>query len=273
MTHPIDAEHLRTEQYANANNLSARIQLHVRFSTTTQDLHQGFFNHLLKQAPGSAIILEAGCGRGDIWRKNADRIPPGWHITLTDFSTGMLADCQAHMGDVLAGRFRYEVMDVQAIPYADASFDVVIANFMLYHVPDRARAIAEIRRVLKQGGVLLAMTNGAKHMQELMLLAEQYMPELAAERDRDGFITGNFSLENGADQLRSQFADVRLEQFPDSLFVTEVQPILDYIHSMKVPGAEVTAQHGAAIRAEVERHIATSGGFHITKASGLFIAS
>jgi SAM-dependent methyltransferase len=274
MTQPIDPERLRTEQYHNAQKLSARIAVHARFSTATQDLHEWFFDRLLRLNPEDAALLEIGCGRGDVWHKNAERIPQGWQITLTDFSPGMLADCQAHLGSELAGHFTFREMNAQDIPYPDAHFDGVIANYMLYHVPDRAQAIAEMRRVLKPGGYLLAMTNGAQHMAELMALGEKYLPELAAERDRDGFITGNFSLENGETQLRAQFANVQLERFPDSLFVTEAQPLLDYIESMmRLPGQALIAQHGSSIRAEVEGQIAASGGFRITKATGLFVAS
>jgi len=49
--------------------------------------------------------------------------------------------------------------DAQWLPFADASFDCILAMHMLYHVPDRDLAIAEMRRVLRPGGVLLALTN------------------------------------------------------------------------------------------------------------------
>lgn len=275
MRRPIDdQERLLTEQYHNVQKLSARIRIHERFSTAEQDLHRWFFDHLLQAAPAEAHILEAGCGRGDIWRKNAERIPAGWQVTLTDFSAGMLEDCKVHLWQKLAERFDYQVMDIQSIPYPDASFDVVIANMMLYHVPDRAKALAQIRRVLKPDGVLLALTIGAHHMEELMLLAEKHTPALVDERDRDGFITTNFNLENGEAQLQAQFREVRIERFDDSLFVTEAQPVIDYIESMnRLDGESVIQQSGPDIRAEVEQHIAADGGFRITKATGLFIAS
>jgi ubiquinone/menaquinone biosynthesis C-methylase UbiE len=269
-----DQERLRTEQYHNVQKLSARIRLHERFSTAGQDFHHWFFDYLLQAAPAEARILEVGCGRGDIWKKNAKRIPVGWQIMLTDFSPGMLDDCKAHLGQQLAGRFDWEVMDAQSIPYPDASFDVVVANMMLYHVPDRPKALAQIRRVLKPEGGMLALTIGARHMEELMLLAEKHVPALVKERDKQGFITGNFSLENGEEQLRAQFSEVRIERFADSLFVTEVQPVIDYIESMnRPPGESIIQQHEPAIRAELEQHIAANGGFHIIKDTGLFIAS
>jgi ubiquinone/menaquinone biosynthesis C-methylase UbiE len=275
MRRPIDdQERLLKEQYHNVQKLSARIRIHERFSTASQDLHLWFFDHLLQMAPAEARILEAGCGRGDIWRKNAERIPAGWQVRLTDFSAGMVADCKAHLGPELVGRFDWAVMDVQAIPEPDASFDVVIANMMLYHVPDRARAIGQVRRVLKPDGVLLALTIGEHHMEELMLLAEKHVPGLVEERDKQGFIVGNFNLENGEAQLREQFSEVRIERFADSLFVTEVQPVIDYIGSMeRLDGEGILQQHEAAIRAELEGHLAADGGFRVTKSTGLFIAS
>lgn len=64
-------------------------------------------------------------------------------------------------------RFVYAVADAQALPFADATFDAVIANHMLYHIPDLPRALAEIRRVLKPAGRFYASTIGREHMHEL----------------------------------------------------------------------------------------------------------
>ena len=58
-------------------------------------------------------------------------------------------------------------MDAQSISYEDEIFDAVIANHMLYHVPDRMKAIAEIKRVLKWGGRFIATTVGSHHLKEM----------------------------------------------------------------------------------------------------------
>ena len=63
------------------------------------------------------------------------------------------------------------VGDVQEPPFEDASFDVVVAAWMLYHVPDLDRAVAELARVLRPGGRLVATTNAADHLQEMLELA------------------------------------------------------------------------------------------------------
>ena len=93
-------------------------------------------------------MLEVGCGSGAFWEANGDRVDPTWRLTLTDFSPGMVEAAQR----VLGGRAQLLVADVQELPFPDESFDVVLANHMLYHVPDRPRAFAEIARVLVTGG-------------------------------------------------------------------------------------------------------------------------
>jgi ubiquinone/menaquinone biosynthesis C-methylase UbiE len=57
--------------------------------------------------------------------------------------------------------------DVQKLPFADESFDIVVANHMLYHAPDPDRAIAELSRVVRTDGVVLTATNGYGHMSEI----------------------------------------------------------------------------------------------------------
>jgi SAM-dependent methyltransferase len=59
------------------------------------------------------------------------------------------------------------VGDAQELPFEDESFDCALAAWMLYHVPEPERAVAELARVLRPGGRLVAVTNGRKHLQEL----------------------------------------------------------------------------------------------------------
>ena len=63
--------------------------------------------------------------------------------------------------------------DVAALPVRDGVFDVVLAVHMLYHVPERATAVRELRRVLVPGGVCVAVTNGARHTRSLRGLVER----------------------------------------------------------------------------------------------------
>jgi ubiquinone/menaquinone biosynthesis C-methylase UbiE len=154
------SEQLR-EQYATDANLQARIAIHARFST-----NPGWSRWLFEREapPPGGRVLELGCGAATtLWGANLERIDPSWRLTLTDFSPGMIEAARAALGD----RAEYVVADAAKLPFADEPFDVVLANHMLYHVADRPRAFAEIRRVLVSGGALRAATNGDGHMQEL----------------------------------------------------------------------------------------------------------
>jgi SAM-dependent methyltransferase len=271
-----DPTYLREQQYRDASNLNARLALHERFSTNTGDFHRWLFDHLLATLPPEAHIVEAGCGPADLWRKNLDRLPAGWTVMLTDFSPGMLEAATA----ALAGhddQFSIEQSDVQALPFDAGAFDAAVANFMLYHVPDRQRAIGELARVLAPGGRLFAATNGEQHMAELDALLAPYAVELVGdEHDSAPFAARGaplgFSLQNGAAQLAPDFAGIALDVWPDALLVTEAEPLYAYVRSMAV-GMALPDDLAARIAAEIKERIAREGTIRIGKQSGLFTAT
>lgn len=260
-----DQTYLRDMQYKDASNLNDRIQLHVRFSTNPYGWMPWIFDQL--QLPERCRVLELGCGPADLWRKNLERIPAGWDITLTDFSPGMLEQARRN----LAGsgrRFEFEVVDAQAIPFEDSGFDAAIANFMLYHVPDRPRALAEIRRVLRPGGRFYAGTVGQAHLRELHDLAARFDPALIGW---GGAPSESFRLENGAEQIERFFAHVALRRYQDGLLVTEAEPIVAFVASQD-PSGLLVGERRAAFRRFVEAELAVGRSIYITKDSGLFEA-
>lgn len=255
-------------QYRTSENLDARIALHARFSVNPTPWARWLFDHIM--LPPACRVLELGCGTGGLWAANQEWIPAGWDITLSDFSPGMLAQAQATLAAV-AHPFAFEVVDAQAIPYADGTFDAVIANHMLYHVPDLPRALAEIQRVLKPGGVLFASTVGERHMAEMWALVEPFRLGITA---RLGAVTGAFTLENGAAQLAAHFEGIARFDYEDCLLVAEAAPLAAYIRSTQIVQARpLSAAEEAALSAEIAARIAAEGAFHITKASGLFVAT
>ena len=160
-----DQQYLKTDQYRDSTNLDARVAIHQRFSTNPYGWFRWVFDTLLK-LPENAKILELGCGPGYLWKENVNRIPAGWNITLSDLSSGMVDAAWRNL--VVTGRtFQFKEIDAQSIPFEEETFDAVIANHMLYHVPDRPKAIAGIQRVLKPDGHLFATTIGQNHLNEI----------------------------------------------------------------------------------------------------------
>ncbi len=256
-----DQQYLRAEQYRDEGNLAARIDLHQRFSTNNEGWFRWLFDHL--NLPNGARVLDLGSGRGDLWWENQDRLPATWHLTLVDLSPGMLAAARRRLGDV-EPHLIFCVADARFLPFTDGAFDAVIANHMLYHVPDRPRALREIRRVLRPGGHLYAATNGRHHLRELEELIATYAPEVAPENARLGF-----SLDNGAQQLRPWFAQIVRDDYADALEITEAEPLVAYVLSTAAK-ASLNSEHLAALRNAVVRQIAEAGAFRVTKETGLF---
>lgn len=133
-------------------------------------------------------ILEIGCGAGLFARSVVDA-GPGTEYVATDLSPAMVA-ATAALG-VPAQR-----ASADALPFPNESFDVVVAAWMLYHVPDLDAALREVRRVLRVGGTFCVATNGERHLAELL-------------RDAGGEpVVTQFSSENATPTLRRHFADV-----------------------------------------------------------------
>lgn len=270
-----DQAYLLEHQYSDASKLKARTELHLRFSTNPNNLYLWMFDQI--DLPPVARLIELGCGPGNLWTRNMQRIPEGWDVTLTDFSPGMLAEAERNLRD--SGRsFRYELVDAQDMPYVDGSFDAVIANFMLYHLPDRQRAFSQIARVLNPGGHLYAMTNGRTHLQRLRELVEILAPP-AERRDTPETAADTFGLETGSGQLAPWFSEVELRRFEDSLVVTQAEPLVAYVLSTNraheilsgLPKDEID-RRVLDLGAALEREIAECGAIRITKDPGLFIA-
>lgn len=134
-------------------------------------------------------VLEVGCGDGRFSEQLRDEL--GVRVVALDFSPAMAARAALRGLDVQIG-------DIQHMPWPDGQFDAVVANWMLYHVPDLDRGLREIHRVLRPGGRLIASTMANGHMRELwdMVGDGSDAPEL------------EFSTDNGTEVLRRHFGQV-----------------------------------------------------------------
>lgn len=264
MTHDVAA------QYRDASNLNARIALHTRFSTNPQGWTRWVFEQM-RLAPG-ARILEVGAGPGTLWQQNLNRIPPGCDITLTDFSPGMVEQARENLRDSHS-HFAYRRANAEDLPFDDQSYDVVIANHMLYHVPDIPRALGEFRRVLKPGGRLYAATNSRDNMREISALVTRF----DANQHYDmGSVIGTFTLENGAELLEAYFSSVHLRLYEDGLAITEPEPLVAYLASMGSSAGlftdEKLERFTEFVKQEVADAVAREGAFRIRKSGGMFEA-
>lgn len=259
-----DPQYLKTDQYRDSSNLDVRVLIHKRFSTNPYGWMRWVLDHLLA-LPANAKILELGCGPGYLWKENVDRIPPAWDITLSDLSPGMLDSAWRNL--VVTGRnYKFKEIDAQEIPFEDETFDAVIANHMLYHVPDRTKALTEIKRVSKTGGRFFATTVGDNHLKEI----SDWFRQIHKSEIWDSF-SNLVTLENGLDQLKPFFPNVRVSRYEDNLHVTELEPLIAYFHS-GIRAGELSQDELAILRSDLEKELEENGNIFIRKDSGLFEA-
>ena len=211
-------------QYTTDANLGSRVALHQNFSTNKYGWFKWVFDQI--DLTERKNILELGCGNGMLWKKNLYRIPDDISITLTDFSEGMVASAKKLMNG--ESRFKYNVADAQNISYESGEFDIVIANHMLYHMPDRKKAISEISRVLRDDGILYTTTNGINHLKDLKDIVTTFDDSIQYSV---GEMSKDFGLENGAVQLKEFFSDVKLIRYENLLRVTDVEALVNYVMS------------------------------------------
>ncbi len=238
-----DSNYLRSDQYRDARNLETRISFYERYATNPEPLARWIFERI-HLAPAAAV-LDVGCGNGEFWAKNLARVPATWAVTLTDLSEGVVEAARKRLADG-GQRFRYQEADVQALPFPDRSFDAVLANHMLYHVPGVDKALSEIARVLRDDGILYAATNGVGHM------AEIYRLERIFRISPDEQEHATFTCENGRLALEKHFWRVSYTKFEDSILATNEEDVVKFTLS-RVPGTLATDERVSVLREDVRR--------------------
>jgi len=259
-----DQHYLRHYQYRTPERLAARAELHKRFGTNPQGWSSWVFDQLGLRT--GQRVIEVGAGPGWLWRTNRERLPDGLRVVVSDVSMGMVSESRTALEG--SSSFAFTVLDVAAIPCPDDTFDVAIANHMLYHVPNLAEAVNELGRVLRPGGQLFAATNGASHLRELHELIHRVEPHYSANAVR----SGAFQLENASDVLRS-LGQVQVRMFPDSLWVTEPEPLVAYASSLWDTEDVIGTPAADALRALIRERIRADGGIRITKETGLVVTA
>lgn len=260
-----DPAYLLQQQYNRPDNLEARIALHERFSTNPIGLHRWVLEQARRLLPDRSSLLEVGCGGGHLWTVAPDRVPPDWQMMLTDFSPGMLEAAKQRLSGIYSARVRFCVADVQNLPVQDGMFDAVFAHFILHHVPEREKALAEVARVLRPGGWFFASTLGTGHLREIYTYAMDF--EQTDSRQRWEI---PFHLENGVAELGRFFEEVRLLKFEDGLQVTEAEPLVAYVLSM-TDLTQQTPERIAALRDRISKQLAQTGVLEIAKETGMFL--
>jgi SAM-dependent methyltransferase len=195
-------------QYATERNLAARKALYDEVDG--EDARELAFRAVAEAAP--ARVLEVGCGEGELAARMAGEL--GVDVVAIDQSPRMVELAVARGVDA-------RVADVQALPFEDESFDVAVAAWVLFHVPDLDRGIAELARVLRPSGRLVAVTNYVDHLFELF--------ELAGALEQRFVLT--FGAESGEERLSRRFARVERRDAHGTVTIRDAEAVRAYLRS------------------------------------------
>lgn len=135
-------------------------------------------------------VLDVACGTGATTRVAADRIKPGGRIVGLDRNEGMLSVAEKQGRDI-----EWVEGPAEGLPFADQSFDVVLCQFGLMFFDDRAKALEEMRRVLRPSGRIALTTwddvdHSPGYADMIELIEEMFGPQ-AADALRAPFLLGD----------------------------------------------------------------------------------
>ena len=258
-TNSINDEKTVKKQYSSSAGLTTRISIHDKYSTNKQGFGNWIFSNYDMRS--GMRVLELGCGTGSMWTGHEDVIRLCSGLVMSDFSEAMIIKAKETVGEY--PNVSYEQIDIMDIPFEDESFDAVIANMMLYHVPDITRGLKEVRRVLKPSGTFYCATFGIHGIME-------YLSGILSVYGVEDNTDRSFTLQNGASVLGEVFADVRREDYEDSLAVTDIDDLVDYIYSLQSMTA-LSSIPRDSIRATLSSHM-KDGVLTVPKEYGMFIA-
>jgi SAM-dependent methyltransferase len=225
---------------------------------------------------GTEVVLDIGCGNG-MWEKRLLQAMPGLRTMGLDLSEGMLRSLLT--GWDAPRSAAVAVADGQALPIRDHAVDVALLMHMLYHVPDRAAALAETHRVLRAGrGSALVTTVGREHLRELRELVRSAICDVRGQDIEGPFLSNPFDADQAAAELPGSFSSVDSYVRTGYLEITEVDPIVAWVDSQQGPDFDALIAPSAtwddvlnAARSKAAATIARQGHLHVTTEVAAFV--
>lgn len=225
---------------------------------------------------GDERILDVGCGYGAYYDRLKQRLPKLDYYGV-DLSAGMLRQHGAQ------GMGRLAVADALHLPFGRHCFDVVMANHMLYHIPDLEGGITEIKRVLRPGGVLMATTHSNQTMPEIRMLIRRAIIILTRSAPSTvrppSAVSDLFSLESGTRLLARHFYAVSRFEIPTTLIFHSELDFLAYLNNLRelmelsLP-ADVTWEGILEVlREQVAQFIYQLGDMQVSRLAGVLLAT
>jgi SAM-dependent methyltransferase len=229
----LDDARLVREEYATERGLEAR---RAAYRDADGDDPRDFAFDAVAEVEPSAV-LEVGCGPGELAERIGREL--GASVVAVDQSERMVELASARGVDARVG-------DVQDLPFGDGAFDCAVAAWMLYHVSNLDRGLAELRRVLRPGGRLVAVTNHHDHLIELR-------EAIGASR---AFLDSSFSGENGAEVLARHFDHVERRDAGGTATFADSEAVASYAQAIMAAADVAGDPYAVEVPLVARRHSA-----------------
>ncbi len=252
------------QQYMDSSNLDASIKLQDRFSSNRHGWYKWTFNNI--KLDKKYKVLEIGCGNGALWSKNINLLDKDISITLTDVCEEMINSAKKSLSNY-SDIFDFQIVDPYNIPFENESFDLVIANHILFYMKDVDKVLNEIKRVLKVGGYFYSSTIDSKNMKELESLVKGFNSNIKISEEK---ISSNFGLENGEGILSKHFCQIKKYLYEDKLVINDAKGILEYIYSIPGNIIELIDTKKKDFEKYIDSNINKQGNIYITNNQVLF---
>lgn len=253
-----------SQQYIDSSNLDASVKLQDRFSSNRHGWYKWTFNNI--KLNKKYKVLEIGCGNGALWSKNIDLLDKDINITLTDVCEDMVNNAKKNLSDY-SDVFDFEIVDPNNIPFEDESFDLVIANHILFYMKDLDKVLKEIKRVLKVGGHFYSSTIDSNNMKELESLMKGFNSNIKISEEK---ISSKFGMENGQEILSKHFSQTKRYLYEDKLVINDSKGILEYIYSIPGNIIELVDTKKKDFEKYIDLNINKHGNIYITNNQVLF---
>ena len=247
---PADPERLQ-RQYSDSEGLRIRQEAHRLYGQYGGSFHEWVVKHM--DVHDGMTVVDVGCGYGSyhpLLRRDGAR------VVGMDRSMGMVREA--------ADGCLAMVADAQDLPLPDACADRVGCHHMLYHVPDQAKAMRELRRIAKPGGRVVMATNGVESLSRLYEVAGQAAVEVG--RDIPMRPRLPFALED-VDRVREVFRNATVEVIASSFVFPSAEPAVRYWRSLRDEPEVATVMHRM-----IDEIVRVEGSFRVPMVIGCFIA-
>ncbi|HEC34588.1 MAG TPA: class I SAM-dependent methyltransferase [Chloroflexi bacterium] len=263
------------QMYATSGPLTVRTRIHKLYTRPQMDFIAWVLDHVPWR--GDETVLDIGCGAGAYVEPVCRRLRGAGRLLAGDLSPGMLRDLASQPLPGCVALFNANAM---CLPLPNLSCDVVLANHVLALVPEIRQALAEIYRVLRPGGVLVAATNSRYSMQTFLTELETACRALGHPKaiPPSPAQTG-FALENGLSLVQPVFPNVERHTLQSELVFPDAGPAMAYIHSLRaaydplLPNGITWDALMEQVRRQVHSKVAVQGEYRVPKTTGVFIAT